>query len=85
MSKRRVHLRTARVISLGSSKTYCGRVIDWAPMDTSGAVIDFGDFEATVHGTLVTCERCLPGTYTPDSALPKSARKAYNSRLGVRR
>lgn len=62
---RKVHLRNASVINLGSSKTFCGRTIYYVHPDTdlSQAVVDFGRFDATVHGTLVTCERCLSGTY----------------------
>jgi hypothetical protein len=65
MSNRKVHLRAARVINLGHTKTYCGRVIHYVNprTDLSQAVVDFGDFDATVHGTLVTCSRCVAGTF----------------------
>jgi hypothetical protein len=65
MSERKVHLRPNRVIDMGNTKTYCGRTIYYVGhnVDLSAAVVDFGDFDATVHGTLVTCAKCLKGTY----------------------
>jgi hypothetical protein len=66
---RKVHLRTQGVINLGHTRTYCGKVIHGVgyPIDLSTAVNTFGgssgEFDATVHGTLVTCKRCLAGTY----------------------
>lgn len=65
MAQRKVHLRPKTVIWQGQTKTYCGKTIYCVPNDAdlSAAVVSFGDFDATVHGTLVTCKRCLPGTF----------------------
>jgi hypothetical protein len=69
MSNRKVHLRPSACINLGHTKTYCGKVIHGVAYggDLRKAVVSFGgcptDFDATVHGTLVTCERCLKGTF----------------------
>lgn len=62
---RKVHLRPNAVIRHGQTKTYCGKVVYTVPNDAylSAAVVSFGDFDATVHGTLVTCKRCLAGTF----------------------
>lgn len=61
---RKVHLRYNQVVNIGRTKTACGFfTIFGTPDDMSPAVVEFQDFrrkfEATTHGTLVTCENCL--------------------------
>jgi hypothetical protein len=66
MAERKVHLRPSAVVNLGTTKTFCGKVIYSAPQDMTGAVVEFNhSFDATIHGTLVTCGRCLRGTVQP--------------------
>lgn len=60
---RKVHLRPSTIVNLGHTKTFCGKTLWTAPRDMTAAVIDFGGLDATLHGTLVTCKRCLEGTH----------------------
>lgn len=62
MTERRVHLRYASVYYIGRTKTFCGKTLHGCPDDMTPAVVSFDNLDATVHGTLVTCPRCLPGT-----------------------
>lgn len=62
MGERVVHLRHAAVINYGNTRAFCGRKMGVPPRDTSGAVLSFSSGDVTIHGTLVTCPRCIDGT-----------------------
>jgi hypothetical protein len=55
------------VITLGQTRTYCGRTIFAVPDDLTTPVLECDGalyaMDVTSHGTLVTCPRCLPGTH----------------------
>lgn len=61
---RKVHQRPNQAIRLGRTQTLCGSyTIYGVPEDLTSVVLEFDHFgrkfDATIHGTLVTCERCL--------------------------
>lgn len=60
MTKRRVHLRDFQgVIWQNQSKTRCHMTIGNVAHGQEGAIIHASNVDVTVHGTLVTCEKCL--------------------------
>lgn len=59
MSRRRVHLRYQPVVTLGTTRTACGRTIAGPVHDAGASVQSYGNLDATVDAGFVTCGRCL--------------------------